>query len=62
MSSITGSVGYISHVNSLSLRLPGFLSGFSGFIWLDTKIVLKNKQKTCQLSYVDDFGNLIPIS
>ena len=40
--SIPGSVGYISHVH-WTTRLLYYLvpSGFSGYIWLDTKIVLK---------------------
>ena len=38
MSSIPGSVGYIGIPCSLSLRL---LSGFSGYIWLDTKIMFE---------------------
>ena len=32
---------------SLSLRLLGSPSGFSGYIWLDTKIVLKKKKHRC---------------
>ena len=28
------------------IQLPASTFGFSGYIWLDTKIVLKNKQKT----------------
>ena len=44
MSSIPGSVGYISHVHR-AYDYPPVPSGFSGYIWLDTKIVLKKKKK-----------------
>ena len=40
MSSIPGSVGYVSHVHTVYDYLGPL--GFSGYIWLDTKIVLKN--------------------
>ena len=39
--SIPGSVGYISHVHR-AYDYPPVPSGFSGYIWLDPKIVLKN--------------------
>ena len=44
MRSIPGSVGYISHLH----RAYDYLgpSGFSGYIWLDTKIVLKNPRSS----------------
>ena len=45
MSSIPGSVGYISHVHRAYDYLV--LRG-SGYIWLDTKIVLKKKKKNCK--------------
>ena len=41
VSLIPGSFGYISHVPGAYDYLDPF--GFSGYIWLDTKIVLKNK-------------------
>ena len=43
MSSIPGSFGYISYpvfIEPMITRVP---SGFSGYIWLDTKIVFKEK-------------------
>ena len=42
MSSIPGSVGYISDPMLIGPTITWVLSGFSGYIWLDTKIVLKN--------------------
>ena len=44
MGSIPGSVGYISHVHR-AYDYPPISSGFSGYIWHDTKIVLKNQKK-----------------
>ena len=41
MSSIPGSVGYISYPMYIEPTISRVLSGFSGYIWLDTKIVLK---------------------
>ena len=40
VSSISGSVGFISYPMFID---PEITSGFSGYIWLDTKIVLKKK-------------------
>ena len=44
MSSIPGSVGYISYPMFIEPMITWVPSGFSGYIWLDTKIVLK---KSC---------------
>ena len=53
MSSIPGSVGYIpfliiiiSYLMFTEPKITWVPSGFSGYIWLDTKIVLK---KNCRL-------------
>ena len=46
MSSIPGSVGYIPMFNCflfIELTITWVPSGFSGYIWLGTKIVLKKK-------------------
>ena len=43
MGSISGSVGYISYpmfIEPTNFWVP---SGFSGYIWLDTKIVLEKR-------------------
>ena len=40
MSSIPGNVGYILFIEPTITKVP---SGFSGYIWLDTKIVLNKK-------------------
>ena len=44
MSSIPGSVGYI-YPMFIEPTITWVPSGFSGYIWLDTKIVLKKKKK-----------------
>ena len=48
VSSIPGSVGYIypMFIEPTITRVP---SGFSGYIWLDTKIVFKKKEPSLQL-------------
>ena len=43
MSSIPGSVGYISYPMFIEPMITRVTSGFSGYIWLDTKIVLKKE-------------------
>ena len=43
MSSIPSSVGYISYPMFIEPMITRVLSGFSGYIWLETKIVLKKK-------------------
>ena len=41
MSSIPGSDGYISYPMFIEPTITWVLSGFSWYIWLDTKIVFK---------------------
>ena len=41
MSSIPGSVGYISYPMFIEPMISRVSLRFSGYIWLDTKIVLK---------------------
>ena len=43
VSSIPGSVGYISYPTFIELTISRVPSGFSGYKWLDTKIVVQNK-------------------
>ena len=45
MSSIPGSVGYISYPMFIEPTIARVPSGFSGYIWLDTKIVLKKERR-----------------
>ena len=47
MSSIPGSVRYISYLMFIEPTITSDPSKFSGYIWLDTKIVLKNNIKYC---------------
>ena len=48
VSSIPDSVGYISYLMFIEPMITSVSSGFSGYIWLDTKIVLeKNKNIKC---------------
>ena len=55
MSSIPGSVGYISYPMFIEPTIMWVPSGFSGYIWLDTKIVLTKKvQKKIYLNYLDE--------
>ena len=42
MSSITGFVGYISYPMFIEPTITWVPSGFSGYIWLDTKNCVKN--------------------
>ena len=42
MSSFLGSVGYISYPMFIEPTITWVPSVFSGYIWLDTKIVLKS--------------------
>ena len=41
MSSIPGSVGYISYPRFIEPTIIWVPSGFSGYIWLDTKILFQ---------------------
>ena len=43
VSSIPGSVGYISYPMFIEPTITWVPSGFSEYVWLDTKIVLKRK-------------------
>ena len=43
MSSISGSVGYISYPMFIEPTITWVPSGFSGYIWLGTRIVLKKR-------------------
>ena len=43
MSSISGSVGYISYTMFIEPTITWVPWGFSGYIWLDTKIVFLKK-------------------
>ena len=43
MSLIPGSVGYITYPMFIEPTITWATSGFSGSIWLDTKIVLNEK-------------------
>ena len=45
MSSIPGNVGYISYPMFIERTITQVPSGFSGYIWLNTKIVLKKQKK-----------------
>ena len=44
MSSISGSVRYISYPMFIEPTITRVPSGFSGYIWLNTKIVFKKKK------------------
>ena len=50
LSSIPGSVRYISHVHK-AYDYPPVPSGFYGYIWLDTKIVLKKRKIKTTLNW-----------
>ena len=43
MSSIPGRVGYIPYPMFIEPTITWVPSGFSGYLWLDTKIVLEKK-------------------
>ena len=59
MSSIPGSVGYISYPMFIEPTITWLLLGFSGYIWLDTKIVLK---KCVTLVCIAHFSQLYQFS
>ena len=56
MNSIPGSVGYITYPMFIEPTITWVPSGFSGYIWPDTKIVLKKlgkKRKVIMISVLE---------
>ena len=52
VSSIPGSVGYISYPLFIEPTITGVPSGFNGYIWVDTKIVFKKNPNLFTLQYL----------